>query len=366
MGEPVAVLRPTGLDPGFWRGRRILLTGHTGFIGGWTAAVLNGWGAEVFGYALPPSTTPSLFDLAGLGGRVASTLADLRDRTALVSAYSTARPDLVIHLAAQPLVGVGYESPAETFEINVMGTINLLECARERGAGAVVLMTSDKVYRGSTADHREGDRLGADDPYGGSKVCCEVVAEVYAQSFLTKAGVPLATVRAGNVIGGGDWSDNRLIPDAVRAFSAGQPLSVRRPGAVRPWQHVLDAVSGLLLVAQHTARGPDRQNAWNVGPPAGLTMTVGEVAALAASAWSNEARVVHDGVRTFPETELLALDSRRVRAELGHAEPWDLPESLARTMDWYREALRGADAWELSRQQIDDYLAASTRPRGKG
>jgi CDP-glucose 4,6-dehydratase len=360
MGEAVTVPRATALDPGFWRGRRVFLTGHTGFIGGWTAIVLNGWGAEVFGYALPPLTTPSLFDLAGLERRFSSSLADLRDRAALMSTYSVARPDLVIHLAAQPLVGVGYRSPAETFEINVMGTVNLLECVRETGAKAVVVMTSDKVYRGSASDNREEDRLGAHDPYGGSKVCSEVVSEVYARSFLVRTGVPLATVRAGNVVGGGDWSDDRLIPDAVRAFSAGLPLSLRRPSAVRPWQHVLDAVAGLLLVAQRTARGPVGPDAWNIGPPAGRTMSVGEVAALAALAWSNEARVVHDGVQAFPETELLTLDSRRVRAELGHTEPWDLPQSLARTMEWYREALRGADAWALARQQIDDYLAAPT------
>jgi CDP-glucose 4,6-dehydratase len=358
MGEAVTAPRATALDPGFWRGRRILLTGHTGFIGGWTAIVLNGWGAEVFGYALPPTTTPSLFDLAGLDRRFTGTLADLRDRAALVGAYSAARPDFVIHLAAQPLVGVGYKSPAETFEINVMGTVNLLECVRERGATAVVVMTSDKVYRGSASDNREEDRLGAHDPYGGSKVCGEIVSEVYARSFLAKAGVPLATVRAGNVVGGGDWSDDRLIPDAVRAFSAHQPLSLRRPGAVRPWQHVLDAVTGLLLVVQRTARGSVGPDAWNIGPPVGRTMTVGEVAALAASAWSNEARVVHDGVPAFPETELLTLDSRRVRTELGHAEPWDLPQILARTMEWYREALSGADAWALAQHQIDDYLAA--------
>jgi CDP-glucose 4,6-dehydratase len=358
VGEAAIVTPPTMLDPGFWRGRRIFLTGHTGFIGGWTAAVLNGWGAEVLGYALPPSTSPSFFDLAGLARRFTGTLADVRDRAALLAAYAAARPDLVIHLAAQPLVVTGYERPAETFEINVMGTVNLLECVRECGAEAVIVMTSDKVYRETSADHREEDRLGAHDPYGGSKVCSEVVAEVYARSFLAKVGVPLATVRAGNVVGGGDWSENRLIPDAVRAFSAHLPLSLRRPGAVRPWQHVLDAVAGLLLVAQHTVRGAVGPDAWNIGPPAGRMMTVGEVAALAASAWSNDARVMHDGVQAFPETYLLTLDSGRARAELGHAEPWDLPQNLARTMEWYREVLRGANAWALARQQIDDYLAA--------
>jgi CDP-glucose 4,6-dehydratase len=359
MGEAVTAPLAAALDPDFWRGRRIFLTGHTGFIGGWTAAVLKGCGAELFGYALPASTTPSFFGLTGLDRRLAGTIADLRDRAALASAYAAARPDFVIHLAAQPLVAVGYTNPAETFETNVMGTVNLLDCVRERGAGAVVVMTSDKVYRGSAADNREDDRLGADDPYGGSKVCCEIVAEVYARSFLTKAGVPLATVRAGNVVGGGDWADHRLIPDAVRAFSAGRPLVLRRPTAVRPWQHVLDAVCGLLLVARRTAGRPAGPDAWNIGPPTGRTMTVDEVAALAASAWGKGARVVHDGVQAFPETDLLTLDSRRIRAELGYAEPWDLPQILARTMEWYREALAGADAWALARHQIDDYVAAT-------
>ena len=359
MGEAVAGPRAGRIDPGFWRGRRVFLTGHTGFIGGWTAAVLHGLGAELSGYALPPPTTPSFFDLTRLASRLSGTVADLRDRDALLGAYKVARADIVIHLAAQPLLGAGFASPVETFETNVMGTVNLLECVRECGAGTVVVMTSDKVYRNSATDNREQDRLGASDPYGGSKVCCEVVAEVYAHSFLSKAGVPLATVRAGNVVGGGDWAADRLIPDAMRAFGDRRPLSLRRPGAIRPWQHVLDAILGILLIVQRTAGDPAVPEAWNVGPPVGRMMTVGKVATLAASIWGDGASVVHDGPIAFPETDRLTLDSRRIRTELGFAASWDLPELLARTVEWYRQTLAGADAWALTCRQIDDYLASA-------
>lgn len=275
--------RRTLLDRAFWRGRRVLLTGHTGFIGGWTAALLHGLGAETWGYALPAPTTPSFFQLTGLAGRLESALGDVRDERALGSFYAAARPDIVLHLAAQPLVNVGYLSPLETFDINLMGTVKLLDCVRRTGARAVVVMTTDKVYRDLRADNGEDDRLGAGDPYGGSKVCCEVAAEVYGRSFLAPAGIPLATVRAGNVLGGGDWAADRLLPDAVRAFAAGRPLALRRPDARRPWQHVLDASYGLLLVAQSAVGGPAAPTAWNIGPSGGRRATVGEVARLAAA-----------------------------------------------------------------------------------
>jgi len=347
------------LDPGFWRDRRILLTGHTGFIGGWTAAVLQRLGARVWGYALEAPTTPSFFELTRLERRLEGRIADVRDRQALAAAFIAARPDVVLHLAAQPLVGVGYTDPVETFEVNVLGTVNLLECVRRQGAAAVVVMTTDKVYRESHAENREHERLGARDPYGASKVCCEIAAEAYGRSYLEPAGVPLATVRAGNVVGGGDWAADRLMPDAVRAFSRGRPLSLRRPQAARPWQHVLDAVYGLLLVAQATARNSGGPQAWNVGPPSGRIMTVGDVAALAAFAWGDHARVVNDGEQTFEESGILTLSSQRIREELGYAEPWDLPLIIARTMAWYRQALAGEDAWKLSQCDIDDYFAAA-------
>jgi CDP-glucose 4,6-dehydratase len=359
MGEAL-VRGPAALDPGFWRDRPILLTGHTGFIGGWTSVVLQRLGARVFGYALDAPTTPSFFDLTGLAARLEGRLADIRDRQGLDAAFAAVKPDIVLHLAAQPLVGIGYANPVETFEVNVLGTVNLLDCVRRRGAAAIVVMTTDKVYRESHSENREDEQLGACDPYGASKVCCEIVAEAYGRSYLEPAGVPLATVRAGNVVGGGDWATDRLIPDAVRAFSARRPLSLRRPYAARPWQHVLDAVYGVLLVAQATARGSHGPQAWNVGPPSGRLMTVGDVAALAADAWGDHARVVNDGERTFEESGILTLSSQRIRQELGYAEPWDLPLIVSRTTAWYRQALAGEDAWELSQREIDDYFAAAT------
>lgn len=364
MGEKVAHPLTGMFDSRFWQGKRVLLTGHTGFIGGWTAAVLHGLGAKVVGYAKSPLTSPSFFALTGLETRIVSIIADLRDRDALSQAFRSGKPDIVLHLAAQSLVSTGYAEPYETFDVNVMGTASLLECVRAHGAGSVVVMTTDKVYRGSDGNNGEDDRLGASDPYGGSKVCCETVAEVYARSFLEKEKIPLATVRAGNVVGGGDWAQNRLIPDAVRAFAQNQPLILRHPQATRPWQHVLDAVNGLLLVVQHNADGSAGPSAWNVGPKVGETMSVGEVADLAAACWGDGARIEHDSHHSFPETEHLAIDSHRIRSELGYAQPWTLPQILNRTMQWYRQALNGGDTWELTCRQIDNYgVDASSEAR---
>jgi CDP-glucose 4,6-dehydratase len=346
---------PGALDGAFWAGRRVFLTGHTGFIGGWTAAVLCRLGARVHGYALEPPTEPSFFRLAGLRARVAGTTADIRDRAALARAIADAAPDLVIHLAAQPLVGIGLARPVETFETNVLGTVNLLECARG-GPRAVIVMTSDKVYRDGHAENHENCRLGADDPYGASKVCCELVAEAYARSFLAPAGMSVATVRAGNVVGGGDWAVDRLLPDAVRAFSSGSPLTLRRPDAQRPWQHVLDAVYGMLLVGQAMQPTTDATS-WNVGPPRGRTMSVRELACHAAAAWGEGATVMADGSPSYRETAILTLSSQQIRQQLGYAEPWDLREIIGRTIAWYRKALAGSDAWQLAQADIDAYFA---------
>lgn len=354
------LVRPNGFaDPAFWRGRRVLLTGHTGFIGGWTAAWLNRMGADVTGFALAPATTPSFHDLTGLADRVDGIIADVRDADALARAFASSRPDIVLHLAAQPLVRRGYVQPVETFAINVMGTVNLLDCVRHHRAEAAVVMTSDKVYgdRGRQAWHQEGDALGAPDPYGGSKVCCEAVVEAYAQSYFAPAGIGVATVRAGNVIGGGDWGADRLVPDAVRAFSAGAPLVLRRPEAVRPWQHVLDAVNGLLLVAELAARERKPVGPWNIGPAERTSVTVGDLAARFARAWSDGARVVHEPRTDFPETRYLGLDAARAHGELGFRSPWSLEEVVDKTVQWYRDA-GNAGAWDLTVNQIDVYAAA--------
>lgn len=347
------------IDRDFWRGCRVLVTGHTGFIGGWTCAWLYALGSEVAGIALPPSTNPSFHDLAGLKTRVNGGIADIRSPSALAGVYEAVRPDVVLHLAAQPLVRVGYEQPEATFAVNLMGTVNLLDCVRRHGAKAVVVMTSDKVYGpgDSHMQHREGDRLGAHDPYGGSKACCELAVEAYAQSFLAAAATGVATVRAGNVLGGGDWQTDRLLPDAVRAFSADRPLMLRHPDAVRPWQHVLDAVQALLVVAQEAARRQIFIGPWNVGPPPDRTITVGALAAMAASAWGGGARISEGGTKQYPETGFLAIDGSKARTELGTITPWTLEAIVERTVTWYKSALSGRDAWKLTMEQIGGYEA---------
>jgi len=316
-------------------------------------------GSKVAGIALPPPTEPSFHDLTGLKGRMNGVIADVRSPADLARAYEAAKPDIVLHLAAQPLVRLGYEQPDETFAINLMGTVNLLDCVRRSGAKAVVVMTSDKVYGPGDGRslHREGDPLGAHDPYGGSKACCELAVESYAQSFLTGASVGSATVRAGNVLGGGDWQLDRLVPDAIRAFAVGKPLVLRYPQAVRPWQHVLDAVQGLLAVAQEAARQQNFIGPWNVGPPPDRTVPVGTLGEMLAAAWGQGSRVTHEETRFYPETHFLAIDGAKARAELGIVSPWSLDAIVQRSVDWYKDALGGQEAWKLAMTQIEAYEA---------
>jgi CDP-glucose 4,6-dehydratase len=358
------VSRGTGIiDRDFWRDRRVLVTGHSGFIGGWTSAWLCALGSDVSGISLPPPTNPSFHDLTGLAKRVSGTVADVRSPAELSRAFEAVKPDIVLHLAAQPLVRIGYERPDETFAVNLMGTVNLLDCVRRVGAKAVVVMTSDKVYGPGDGRmlHREGDALGAHDPYGGSKACCELAVESYARSFLSGASIGSATIRAGNVLGGGDWQVDRLVPDAVRGFAAGRPLVLRYPEAVRPWQHVLDAVQGLLLAAQQAALQQTAIGPWNLGPLPGSNVTVGTLGDMIAAEWADGARVAREGTRTYPETHFLAIDGAKARAELGVVSPWDLEAIVGRTVDWYKGALAGKDAWTLTMDQIEAYAAGRDR-----
>jgi len=351
------------IDRVFWRGRRVLVTGHTGFIGGWTAAWLHALGSKVAGIALSPPTNPSFHELVGLKSRMNESIADIRSPPALLSAFEAVRPEIVLHLAAQPLVRVGYEQPDETFAVNLMGTVNVLDCVRRHGAMAFVAMTSDKVYGpgdGST-HYREDDRLGAQDPYGSSKACCELAVEAYAQSYLANTGIGVATVRAGNVVGGGDWQIDRLVPDAMRAFAAGRPLVLRHPDAVRPWQHVLDAIQALLAVAQDAAHRRAFTGPWNVGPPPNRTVTVAALANLAASVWGADAKISHEAAKQYPETHFLAIDGSKARTELGIVSPWNLETIVERTVTWYKGALAGQDAWKLTMDQIGAYETDCSR-----
>ncbi len=351
-------------NPSFWNRRRVLVTGHTGFKGSWLSLWLQMLGAEVVGYALPPPTEPNHFTLAGVGRQMTSVVGDIRNADAVQALFTGFRPEVVFHLAAQSLVLSSYLDPATTFSTNVMGTVNLLEAVRRNASvRAVLVVTSDKCYDQHAARGacREGDRLGGEDPYSSSKACAELVCTAYRASFLAAAAADrpataLATARAGNAIGGGDWSANRLIPDAMRAFAENRSLSVRHPAAVRPWQHVLDPLAGYLLLAEGLyTRGRDLAGAWNFGPPEGSTLDVAHILAALAALWGGTAAWTNDATAYPRETSVLRLDAAKAVGQLGWRPRWSLDEALALTVDWYRAYLAGGDMAVLSRQQITHY-----------
>lgn len=348
----------------FWRGRRVFLTGHTGFKGGWLALWLQRLGADVTGYALPPPTEPDLFTLARVGDGLRSILADLDDGVRLEAALAEARPEVVLHLAAQPLVHAGYSDPVGTFRTNVLGTVRLLDAVRRvPGVRAVVNVTTDKCYenREWAWGYREIDRLGGHDPYSNSKACSELVTASFRDSFfpparLAEHGVALASARAGNVIGGGDWGADRLIPDFVRAIEAGVPLHVRRPDAIRPWQHVLEPLAGYLRLAQRLVEdGAAHATAWNFGPADADAKPVRWIAETLTRLWGDGAAWQLDGGDHPHEAHHLKLDCSKSRGELGWTPKLDLATALAWTVDWHRARRAGADVRELCLRQIEIY-----------
>jgi CDP-glucose 4,6-dehydratase len=346
----------------FWQGRRVLVTGHTGFKGAWLALWLERLGAAVTGVALAPATEPSLFELAGVGERVESHLHDIRDAAGLAEIVRAAEPEIVLHLAAQPLVRPGYARPLETFETNVLGTANLLDALRHsESARVVVAVTTDKVYHNLETDrpYREADRLGGHDPYSASKACAELVAACYRDAFLRARDVRLATARAGNVIGGGDWSEDRLIPDAVRAWQADTPLLVRNPAATRPWQHALDPLAAYLRLAELLWDHAELADAYNFGPDAEGAAPVRAVIERAREAYGRGETVFAEAPSGPHEAGLLALDNRHARDALGIAPRWPLAEAIERTMAWYRGLAAGANAAALCLADIDAYERAT-------
>lgn len=348
-------------DRAFWAGRRVLVTGHTGFKGGWLALWLSRLGARVTGLALAPHTRPSLHALAEVDRLLeASHVQDLRDARGVADVIRQARPEVVFHLAAQALVRPGYRDPLATFATNIMGSAHVLDALRGLDSvRAAVIVTTDKVYRNREWPHpyREGDELGGHDPYSASKAAAELVTASYRDAFLTGQGVAVATARAGNVIGGGDWSEDRLLPDAVRAWQAGAVLAIRRPDATRPWQHVLEPLAGYLALARALVRDPALAGAWNFGPPADAAATVREVVTLAARAWPG-AQVEFQAAPQGPhEAGLLALDVAQARARLGVRARWDLAQSVRRTLDWHRQVHLGASARACCEHDLDAYEA---------
>jgi len=351
------------MNSNFWRDRSVFLTGHTGFKGGWTALCLSHLGAKVYGYALDPVTTPNFFTEADIASRVhRSTIGDIRDLDGLTTALRASKPSVVIHMAAQALVRESYVAPVDTFATNVLGTVNLLEAVRQTdGVASVINITTDKVYKNEewVWPYREHDRLGGHDPYSSSKACAELVADAYRKSFFSGAGVGLASVRAGNIIAGGDWSVDRLVPDFFRALDAHQPLRVRSPLAVRPWQHVLEPVSGYLLLAEKlVTMGQEFAEAWNFGPEETDAKSVAWIAEQLCSKapGANWEALSDSGPH---EAGTLKLDSSKARERLSWCPRWCLDSALSKTLDWHL-AWRGGEKKmdEFSLRQIEEYLGA--------
>jgi CDP-glucose 4,6-dehydratase len=348
-------------NAGFWRDRRVLVTGSTGFKGAWLSLWLERMGAKVSGLGLDPMTDPSLYALAGLAQRSDTRILDMRDALAVADVVREIEPEIVLHLAGQALVRAGYLDPIGTFATNVMGTANLLNAVRATGRARVcVVITSDKVYRNleHPYPYREEDRLGGHDPYSASKAAAELVTGSYVDAFLRDRGVAVASARAGNVIGGGDWSADRLIPDAVRAWTRQQPVVIRRPDAIRPWQHVLEPLAGYLRLAERLWQEPDLAGPYNFGPATHDAATVRQVISRARDAFGQGAIVWGDGTEGPHEAARLTLEVAKARILLGVEPRWSLKEAVDRTLRWYREQVAGADAASLCHADIDAFLAA--------
>jgi CDP-glucose 4,6-dehydratase len=349
---------------GFWSGRRVLITGHSGFKGSWLACLLHRLGVEVSGYALGPPSNPNLYDSVGVARLGISTIGDIRDQTRITAEMQAAEPEIVFHLAAQSLVGPARTDPIETLSTNVLGTAHVLEAVRATpSVKAVVAVTSDKVYENVewAWAYREDDRLGGKEIYGASKACAEIVVQAYRNAYFSgDRDIRIATARAGNVIGGGDWAADRLVPDAMRAFSSDRPLVVRNPAAVRPWQHVLEPLAGYLRLAERLYDGGrlPPQMALNFGPHEEDAVPVATVADQLVARWGKGAVWYHDNACHPYEARLLEVDSALARSCLGWEPRWRLDKALDHTVDWYRAFYGGSDMLPVTVSQIEEYLEA--------
>jgi CDP-glucose 4,6-dehydratase len=351
------------VDPAFWRGKRVLLTGHTGFKGGWLGLWLQQLGAEVQGLALAPPTGPSLFEAARVGEGMASAIGDIRDLAFVTGTLAAFRPEIVIHMAAQPLVRLSYVEPVQTYATNVMGTVHVLEAVRQTPEVRVVVnVTTDKCYenREWAWGYRENEPMGGHDPYSNSKGCAELVSNAWRRSFFQQGGPALATARAGNVIGGGDWATDRLVPDILRAFEMSEPAVIRNPHSTRPWQHVLEPLAGYLVLAQRLwSDGAAFAEGWNLGPRDEDARPVQWIVERLVHLWGSDARWRLDDGPHLHEAHHLKLDISKARARLGWQPRWHLAQALEHIVAWHRAWLAGEDVRTLCLRQIDQYTATA-------
>ncbi|QWD80038.1 CDP-glucose 4,6-dehydratase [Polynucleobacter sp. MWH-Spelu-300-X4] len=357
-------MKSAKVDPQFWKDKRVFLTGHTGFKGSWLSLWLSSMGANVTGYALAPNTTPNLFDVLEIDSLIeTSHIADIRDLVSLQKAMSEAKPDVVIHMAAQPLVRYSYVNPVETYATNVMGTVHVLESTRSiDSVRATVIVTTDKCYENKewVWGYRENEPMGGYDPYSNSKGCAELVTSAYRQSYFSSSNSinKVASARAGNVIGGGDWSEDRLVPDAIKAFESNKPLMIRNPSATRPWQHVLEPLSGYLILAQAVyEQGSTFASGWNFGPRDEDNRSVQEVIDLLIFYWGSSARWQKEGLEQPHEANLLKLDCSKARAQLGWIPAWDIDLAIQKIVEWQRAYQLNENMQKVSLAQINQYMS---------
>jgi len=349
------------VDSEFWTGKRVLVTGHTGFKGSWLSLWLQSMGAQVHGLALDPPTEPSLFEQAHVAEGMASTIGDIRDLATVQEVMGAADPEIVIHMAAQPLVAYSYRHPVETYATNVLGTVHVLEAARSaENVRAIVNVTTDKAYENREWDwgYREDEPMGGLDPYSSSKGCAELVTSAYRRSFMAAQGVALASARAGNVIGGGDWAENRLVPDVLRAFESGTPVVIRNPRATRPWQHVLEPLSGYLVLAERLWRdGQEVAEAWNFGPHDTDVRPVEWIVDRLSSVWGGDATWELDAGDNPHEAQYLKLDISKARRGLAWTPRWDLVTALDAVVEWHRGWVGGEDVRAVTLDQVARFVA---------
>lgn len=350
------------MNPSFWRGKRVFITGHTGFKGAWLSFLLSRLGADVNGFALPPDTDPNLFDLLGISSRVTSRFGDVRDLATFRDLTMSGDPQIMFHMAAQAQVREGYAKPVATFDTNVLGTAHALESARELpNLGAIVVISSDKCYSndGRRTGYREDDILGGDDPYSCSKACAELVTSSYRKSYFTQGRCAVATARAGNVIGGGDWSRDRLVPDVVRAVVNGSPLKLRNPAATRPWQHVLEPLAGYVTLAERLfTEGRPFAEAWNFGPHPRESTTVADIVGSMFAAWQKEPMWEVDSCVGQRENQNLAVDASKAATRLGWEPRLPNSDTIRWTVDWYKAWHSGESPEAITADQIERYLNA--------